>query len=61
MKVIFIFSYEWFIDNRQLESTKDTIEYDSVSYLMNDGILKCRASNSIGSNNDQVRLNVQCK
>ena len=28
---------------------------------MNDGILKCKASNTIGSNTDQIRLNVQCK
>ena len=54
-------SYEWFIDNKPLESTADTIEYEDISYLMNDGMLKCKASNTIGSNTDQIRLNVQCK
>ena len=56
-----LLSYEWFIDNKPLESTTDTIEYEDISYLMNDGMLKCKASNTIGSNTDQIRLNVQCK
>ena len=56
-----LLSYEWFIDNKPLESTTDTIEYEDISYLMNDGMLKCKASNTIGSNTDQIRLDVQCK
>ena len=61
MKTNDLLSYEWFIDNKPLESTTDTIEYEDISYLMNDGMLKCKASNTIGSNTDQIRLNVQCK